>query len=1030
MHIRFCLKALPVLVLVLALVVCLGGAAWADAPFPGAVPLALNVSTDVVIQNSGDTVYFSFTPSATMSYTFFSNGTTDTYGYLYDAEGNELASNDDSGSGRNFSISWTLDAGTTYYFGAKYLSSSLTGRFPVLLRVDNALTVSALTDTNPTVPWGGSVTMAVNASCNVGGLHYQWFLQTYPDESYTGVEEPVSGATTASFTVDRATISEDYFCLVTDDFGNSSRIYFYVNVDNGLTVSAVGETMVLAEPGEQVSFRVEASCDHGSLHYRWQHYTVEDLPDGPEYTVTASQDDYIYCTVSDDYGNARMVGFRLVVKTGFWAVPVADTYYKIYANIRVPGGEPAVLRVEAGSDVPPLSYSWCSENLGELEGSGPVYTTEPIYVYDKYFCMVRDSAGEATEVLFLVTPEEEVPAPLYLNTETPVSIMSEGIIRYFLFTPAETGDYLFFSADGSNTAAELYDDNGAITASDSGSGPDGNFMLRLNLTAGHAYRLGVHYADNSTGRFRVFMVPERELSVAADKESPVVKPLENVTMTVNVSGGTPLKSYQWYIEEYDDTLYQYVRTPIDGATAPSYTWRADREAPGFVCEVTDAYYGSDSVTFYPYLENHLRFKPMQSPPRFVPLGETIELRVDASCDVGSISYRWHTENDYDTTLSTANVLTTAPVTGQTTYICEVSDEFGDRHSTWFRVYVENELTVTPSGEVRVPVAPGGSAVMEVSASCRQGSIRYRWTDNRWNDIKTDTGASSVCTVPDVRTAAYYRCYVTDVYGTQIVVPFYVYVDNGFTAVAKGAASAEGSKIITVPYGGTAELEVTASCNSGSLHYSWNGPDVEEDTDTAVLTVENVVRYGTYFCSVSDDYGNMAYLTFEVQVDNAFSAQAVGKNVFCARRGDTVTLSVDASCRDGSVSYSWIDFVGIHGDMNFIPIEGANGSTITVPVNARLQSYLCIVSDKYGNSKHINFAVLDPDISLPEGLQRIESEAFAGMRELVVWVPPSVTEIAPDAFDSSTYVMGEPGTCGAAYSETRSVDLSPFLQETE
>ena len=229
------------------------------------------------------------------------------------------------------------------------------------------------------------------------------------------------------------------------------------------------------------------------------------------------------------------------------------------------------------------------------------------------------------------------------------------------------------------------------------------------------------------------------------------------------------------------------------------------------------------------------------------------------------------------------------------------------------------------------------------------------------------------------------------------------------------------------------LKVIASCNADFIHYQWyndtSGRLISgEETDS--LTVENVQSANKYMCIVSDDYGNEATIRFEVRVDNAFTAEAVGKTVFCAQRGDTVTLSVNASCREGALSYEWLRLCGILGDTITIPVEGADGPSISVQMNARIQPYYCYVRDQYGNETKFTFAILDPDIVLPEGLQRVESEAFAGMRELVVWAPPSVTEIAPDAFDPSTFVIGEPGTYAETYAGRRWVNTSPFLEQVD
>lgn len=62
------------------------------------------------IDYSGDVDFFKFTPTYSGTYTMATSGSTDTYGYLYDASLSQLAYNDDSNGTTNFSISYSLTA--------------------------------------------------------------------------------------------------------------------------------------------------------------------------------------------------------------------------------------------------------------------------------------------------------------------------------------------------------------------------------------------------------------------------------------------------------------------------------------------------------------------------------------------------------------------------------------------------------------------------------------------------------------------------------------------------------------------------------------------------------------------------------------------------------------------------------------------------------------------------------------------------------------------------------------------------------
>ncbi|MGN0486666.1 MAG: leucine-rich repeat domain-containing protein, partial [Acutalibacteraceae bacterium] len=80
-----------------------------------------------------------FTPTATGTYTFTSLSNEDTYGYLYDENKDEITYNDDGGDGANFSITYDLKAGKTYYFGASYYSSVKSGSYDVKLTCDKII---------------------------------------------------------------------------------------------------------------------------------------------------------------------------------------------------------------------------------------------------------------------------------------------------------------------------------------------------------------------------------------------------------------------------------------------------------------------------------------------------------------------------------------------------------------------------------------------------------------------------------------------------------------------------------------------------------------------------------------------------------------------------------------------------------------------------------------------------------------------------------------------------------------------------
>ncbi len=86
---------------------------------------ALSLDTPISVTTNKLGVVYKFTPSTSGTYYFYSTGSYDTYGYLYDANGSQLTYNDDAGAGSNFLISYSCTANTTYYIKARSYFSSL-----------------------------------------------------------------------------------------------------------------------------------------------------------------------------------------------------------------------------------------------------------------------------------------------------------------------------------------------------------------------------------------------------------------------------------------------------------------------------------------------------------------------------------------------------------------------------------------------------------------------------------------------------------------------------------------------------------------------------------------------------------------------------------------------------------------------------------------------------------------------------------------------------------------------------------------
>lgn len=97
-----------------------------------AIQLTLNSWRSDEICCPGAEMWYKFTPSSTAYYTVYTVGSLDTVGRIYDANSNQLDSDDDDGTGLNFRMVARLTAGQTYYVKVSAYGSN-TGYFSIAI---------------------------------------------------------------------------------------------------------------------------------------------------------------------------------------------------------------------------------------------------------------------------------------------------------------------------------------------------------------------------------------------------------------------------------------------------------------------------------------------------------------------------------------------------------------------------------------------------------------------------------------------------------------------------------------------------------------------------------------------------------------------------------------------------------------------------------------------------------------------------------------------------------------------------------
>lgn len=117
---------------------------------------------------AGEIVKLSFVPAYTHEYVFYSSESEDSCGYLYDADGKQLAVDDHGGDGNHFEIIYTLTGGESYYWGAGWDDSEKEGDITVCLAL-GAHSYSAEDEGDPVCVCGAEAMLSV-AAVNAASL--------------------------------------------------------------------------------------------------------------------------------------------------------------------------------------------------------------------------------------------------------------------------------------------------------------------------------------------------------------------------------------------------------------------------------------------------------------------------------------------------------------------------------------------------------------------------------------------------------------------------------------------------------------------------------------------------------------------------------------------------------------------------------------------------------------------------------------------------------------------------------------------
>ena len=254
------------------------------------------------------------------------------------------------------------------------------------------------------------------------GIEYHWSSWTYdPDQGMWDSKEYES---TDSDSLE-ATAKGDYTCTVTDSYGNSFKVWFYISVNHfnahGNGVDRGGYYVVSTGVGVPAELQVITEGDDPEkASYEWTYSNWdEDIYDepipgaaGPVYTVeNPSNRNTYYCRIDDGYGNDCIVEFKIctnhleVTAEGAGVDP---------GNIEIQADEngDATLKVNVSADdMSEINIEWIYESSWDTLKSGAEDSCQIHLPMDNYGeedympgirCTVTDQYGNEVNLYFTV----------------------------------------------------------------------------------------------------------------------------------------------------------------------------------------------------------------------------------------------------------------------------------------------------------------------------------------------------------------------------------------------------------------------------------------------------------------------------------------------------------------------------------------------------------------------------------------------------------------------------------------------------
>ena len=497
------------------------------------------------------------------------------------------------------------------------------------------------------------------------------------------------------------------------------------------------------------------------------------------------------------------------------------------------------------------------------------------------------------------------------------------------------------------------DDDGSILE---GAGNSPEYIIdSAEQTADYHLKIADRYGQEIILHFYVKV--ENHLNVREDNTEKYVTYGEGLTLSpVVTADDISTLMYEWTIgtRSYDEeeNRYYWDYRDIDDADTAEYFVPSVTQIVSYNLKVLDIYGNSKSVTYYVYVQNHLKVTPdgnSEDSDRkeiCVRPKAPVTLRAIVSAeDKSALRYVWRDRDGKILKGVQGAEYKIASVKRKGEYSLTVSDQYGNSKTVGFSLIVKNDLTVYPKGSedgtqcIDIYVPAGSRAALIIEASALDSShLTYRWYDDYWNAIKGAKGKKH--TTPPVNSDQEYSCDVDDGYGNEETVYFYVHVDNN--------KKDDNSRDATVRIG--SGTNVAFGTIAGVFEKGFTGimrdePDNKDRDHFHETVVSELTAYPE---------------SAEIAADGIRNERIV---ITC-KEGECIKLrAVTEAPENAQLIYAWTE--GLLNEDGWRPIEEGQGSATSELEIAPEQScrYLCVVTDQFGNRAEVYYYVYINGITL-------------------------------------------------------------------